>query len=87
MRDVSMLPLEGRKIIAENNAVLRKLILKNIRSESKTANAGDLADMVLTFFPGLCIEGAAGGAAAVNYPSDNREAVRGVMEQYLLPSS
>jgi AcrR family transcriptional regulator len=56
MRDVSMLPLEGRKIITENNAALRKLLIKNIRAESKMANAGDLADMVLTFFSGLCIE-------------------------------
>ena len=56
MRDVSMLPVEGRKIIAANNAALRKLIIKNIKAVSETANAADLADMVLTFFSGLCIE-------------------------------
>lgn len=56
MRDVSMLPDKGREIINENNAELRKLLIKNIKAESQTSNAGDLADMVLTFFSGLCIE-------------------------------
>lgn len=56
MRDASVLPLKGRKIIAEKNAELRRLLIKNIKAESETANAADLADMVLTFFSGLCIE-------------------------------
>jgi AcrR family transcriptional regulator len=56
MRDAAMLPAEGRKIITENNSVLRKLLIKNIKAESQTQKAGDLADMVLTFFSGLCIE-------------------------------
>jgi AcrR family transcriptional regulator len=56
MRDVSMLPDKGREIINENNAILRKLLIKNIKAELQTSNAGDLADMVLTFFSGLCIE-------------------------------
>ncbi len=56
MRDVSMLPDKGREIITENNVILRKLIIKNIKAESQTKHAAAMADMVLTFFSGLCIE-------------------------------
>jgi AcrR family transcriptional regulator len=56
MRDVAMLPQRGKEIIAESNEVHRRLIIKNIRAVSESPKAGDMADMVLTFFSGLCIE-------------------------------
>jgi AcrR family transcriptional regulator len=56
MRDVSMLPQRGREIIATNTDVLRKLLIKNIKAASSSPKAGEMADMVLTFFSGLCIE-------------------------------
>jgi AcrR family transcriptional regulator len=57
MRDIAMLPPQGQEIIAGNNALLKRLIVSNIKSElPDTSNANVLADMVLTFFAGLCIE-------------------------------
>ncbi len=56
MRDVAMLPGEGAQIIADNNALLKRLIIANIKLAAPRANAAMLADMVLTFFSGLCIE-------------------------------
>ncbi len=56
MRDVAMMPADAQQIIAENNKVLKKLIVSNIRAASPGANASMLADLVLTFFAGLCIE-------------------------------
>lgn len=57
LRDVAVLPPEARAIVDEKNAVLRRLIIRNIKAElPKTPNASLLADMILTFFAGLCIE-------------------------------
>lgn len=57
LRDVAVLPAEVQQIIDKNNAALKRLIISNIRAELPGAsNAPLLADMVLTFFSGLCIE-------------------------------
>ena len=57
LRDVAMLPPAARKIVDENNAMLRRLIMRNIKAELPgTRNGGVLADTILTFFAGLCIE-------------------------------
>lgn len=56
MRDVSMLPIQGQQIIARNNLVLKRLLVRNIKAERPTANAEIVADTILTFFAGLCIE-------------------------------
>ena len=56
MRDVTMLPPRGKEIITKNNEALRKLLIRNIKAASLSPKAAEMADMVLTFFAGLCIE-------------------------------
>ncbi len=57
LRDVAMLPPEARKIVEENDAMLKRLLTSNIRAElPNVSNAGLLTDMIFTFFAGLCIE-------------------------------
>ena len=55
------------QILDKNNAGLKRLIIRNIKAEPGATNAPLLADMVLTFFSGLCIEqNAASNQAAVS---------------------
>ena len=57
LRDIAMLPPDAQQIIDKNNATLKRLLVSNIKAELPGAkNAPLLADMVLTFFSGLCIE-------------------------------
>ncbi len=56
MRDAKLLPARGLEMIAEKNANLRRLIISNIRVEAPGADHGYLADVILTFFSGLCVE-------------------------------
>ena len=57
LRDIAVLPPDTQQIINKSNATLKKLITGNIKAELPGAtNAALLADMVLTFFSGLCIE-------------------------------
>jgi TetR/AcrR family transcriptional regulator, copper-responsive repressor len=57
LRDASRLPPEARRIVEENNMKLKRLITSNIKAElPRLANPGSLADMIFTFFAGLCIE-------------------------------
>jgi AcrR family transcriptional regulator len=56
MRDVAVLPPEGQEIITKNLILLKRLIVSNIKAELPSTDAGVMADTVLTFFSGLCIE-------------------------------
>lgn len=56
MRDAKLLPARGLEMIAEKNANLRRLIIANIRMEAPRSDPGYLADLILTFFSGLCVE-------------------------------
>ena len=57
LRDVVMMPAEAQKLIADNNAVLKRLLISNLKAERPDlAKASVLADLILTFFAGLCIE-------------------------------
>lgn len=57
LRDIAILPPDAQQIIDRNNATLKRLIISNIKAELPGAtNAPLLADMVLTYFSGLCIE-------------------------------
>jgi AcrR family transcriptional regulator len=56
MRDVGLLPASARQMLAAKNAGLRRLIIENIQAETPTANSGPLADVILTFYSGLCVE-------------------------------
>ena len=57
LRDIAMLPPNAQQIIDKSNAILKRLMVSNIKAELPSAANGPLlADMVLTFFSGLCIE-------------------------------
>jgi AcrR family transcriptional regulator len=56
LRELSVLPPEARSIVARSLRVLKLLLVKNIEVETPKADAGSLADMVMTFFSGLSIE-------------------------------
>ena len=56
MREFAILPDEAHAIVAENRATLQRLLALNIKAE-KTKMAPDaIAEMILSFFSGLCIE-------------------------------
>jgi AcrR family transcriptional regulator len=56
MRYVQLLPPQGHQMIAVKTAGLKRLIVTNIKAEAPSVNAGSLADIILTFYSGLCIE-------------------------------
>ena len=57
LRDITRLPPEANEVIGTNNATVKKLIISNIKAERPgITNPALLADMILTFFAGLCIE-------------------------------
>jgi TetR/AcrR family transcriptional regulator, copper-responsive repressor len=56
MRDVHLLPPQGHEMIAAKNGGLKRLIAANIKAEASSANSGSLADIILTFYSGMCIE-------------------------------
>ena len=57
LRDVTMLPPKARKIVEDNNELLTRLLIGNIKAtKPNVSGAGLLADLILTFFAGLCLE-------------------------------
>jgi AcrR family transcriptional regulator len=55
MRESAILPPAAVDIITRNRSEMKRLIAKNIGSE-RPKNADSLAELVLTFFTGLCME-------------------------------
>src|ERR1700733_14827169 len=56
MREFAILPDEAYGAVSENRALLQRLIAMNIEAEKPRMAASAIAEMVLSFFPGLCIE-------------------------------
>jgi len=56
MRELSVVPSEAQNILSSSLAAKKQLIAKNIAATSMKSNADLLADIVLTFFTGLCLE-------------------------------
>jgi hypothetical protein len=56
MREFAILPDEAYGVVTENRALLRRLIAMNIEAEKPKMAASAVAEMVLSFFSGLCIE-------------------------------
>jgi TetR/AcrR family transcriptional regulator, copper-responsive repressor len=57
LRDVATLPAEARRLIEENQAAIKRLLIGNIKAElAKVSNPAMLADMIMTFYSGLSIE-------------------------------
>jgi TetR/AcrR family transcriptional regulator, copper-responsive repressor len=56
MREFAILPEEAHAIVAQNRATMKRLLVKNIEAEGSKMDPESVAEMVLVFFSGLCIE-------------------------------
>src|SRR5712672_745355 len=56
MREFAILPDEAYGVVTENRALLQRLLAMNIEAEKPKMAPSAIADMVLSFFSGLCIE-------------------------------
>src|SRR5271163_274346 len=56
MRELAILPDEAYGAITENRALLQRLLALNIEAEKHKMAPSAIAEMVLSFFSGLCIE-------------------------------
>jgi TetR/AcrR family transcriptional regulator, copper-responsive repressor len=56
MREFAILPDEAYGVITENRALLQRLLAMNIEAEEPKMAPSAIAEMVLSFFSGLCIE-------------------------------
>jgi AcrR family transcriptional regulator len=56
MREFAILPDEAYGVVAENRALLQRLLAMNIEAEKPKMAPSAIAEVVLSFFSGLCIE-------------------------------
>src|SRR6201996_6626804 len=56
MREFAILPDEAYAVVTDNRGLLQRLIAKNIEAEKPKMAPSAIAEMVLSFFSGLCIE-------------------------------
>jgi len=56
MREFAILPDEAYGVVTENRALLQRLLAMNIEAEKPKMAPSAIAEMVLSFFSGLCIE-------------------------------
>jgi AcrR family transcriptional regulator len=56
MREFAILPDEAYRVVTENRALLQHLLAMNIEVEKPKLAPAAIAEMVLSFFSGLCIE-------------------------------
>jgi TetR/AcrR family transcriptional regulator, copper-responsive repressor len=56
MREFAILPNEAYGVVTENRALLQRLLAMNIEAEKPKMAASAIAEMVLSYFSGLCIE-------------------------------
>jgi AcrR family transcriptional regulator len=56
MREFAILPDEAYGVVTENRALIERLLGMNIEAENTEMAPSAIAEMVLSFFSGLCIE-------------------------------
>ena len=56
MRELAILPDEAHRVLTDNRAGLERLLARNIEVEKPKMAPAAIAEMVLSFFSGLCIE-------------------------------
>ena len=56
MRELAILPDEAYGVVTENRALLQHLLAMNIEAEKPKMAPSAIAEIVLSFFSGLCIE-------------------------------
>jgi hypothetical protein len=56
LREFAILPAEAHAIVAENRARVQRPLAMNIEAENPRMDPDAIAEMVLSFFSGICIE-------------------------------
>jgi TetR/AcrR family transcriptional regulator, copper-responsive repressor len=56
MREFAILPDEAYGVVTKNRALLQRLLAMNVEAEEPEMAPSEIAEMVLSFFSGLCIE-------------------------------
>jgi hypothetical protein len=56
MREFAILPNEAYGAVTDNRALLQRLLAMNIEAEKPRMAPSAIAEIVLSFFSGLCIE-------------------------------
>jgi hypothetical protein len=56
MRELAILPDEAYRVVTENRAILERLLAINIEVEKPRMAPSAIAEMVVSFFSGICIE-------------------------------
>ena len=56
LRELSIVCSEAHDVLSSRLEALKRLIAKNVAATSVKANADLVADIILTFFTGLCME-------------------------------
>jgi TetR/AcrR family transcriptional regulator, copper-responsive repressor len=56
MREFAILPDDAYAVVTENRVLLQRLLAMNIEAEKPRIAPSAIAEMVLSFFSGLCIE-------------------------------
>lgn len=56
MRELEVLPDEARAIVAKSMKPIKRLLVENIVAEGAKGDAGELAELAMTFFSGISIE-------------------------------
>jgi AcrR family transcriptional regulator len=72
MREFAILPDEAYAVVTENRVLLQRLLAMNIEAEKPRMAPSAIAEMVLSFFSGLCIErNLKSGKASANRKIEN----------------
>lgn len=56
MREFATLPAEANVLVAKSFTLMKRLLIKNIQAELTKTDPEAIADILLTFFAGLCLE-------------------------------
>ena len=56
MRELAVLPDEARAIVAKSMKPIKRLLVENIKAAGAKGDAGEIAEMVMTYFSGTSIE-------------------------------
>jgi AcrR family transcriptional regulator len=72
MREFAILPDEAYGVVTENRALLQRYLAMNIEVEKPKMAPAAIAEMVLSFFSGLCIERNLKSGKASSTPHDRQ---------------
>jgi TetR/AcrR family transcriptional regulator, copper-responsive repressor len=83
MREFAILPDEAYEVVTENRVLLQRLLVMNIEAEKPRMAPAAIAEVVLSFFSGLCIErnlksGKSGKASSTRKIENFMTALRGL---------